>query len=550
MVIKKLSFAFVLGLAVLAACKDEPMLALEEQQNVEAQEFNNNLPSDGMMVLGQELQDPYKLSNMQQAYANITGAKAQLQPTHRYMRFLPKNEEELYLLKNIDLFDFPLHYEIIQNGDCYHDPELPAEAITWQYAVIPIDTRIPENIQQELIYEVFIPNYDTDGSKSGLLEAIEDEAIRLCGYSDMLQQNASKGLFSKWTPSGTIKVWDDVLLKYIPIHGAKVQVRWLTHIEKDFTDANGNFSTSSFRFDVNYSIKWERADFDIRSGNWGQAWYNGPKLGSAWYLNIDKGGMSWVYAHIFRAAHMYYYGHSSWGIKSPPKDGKLLKQSIKIGAMDKSGRSHYFDFNKFFTTPQIKIYRKNKSGRELQSIELFSTTIHEFAHASHWEIAYSYGQYAVDYIFRKAIIPESWASCVEYVITKDIYNGTKTLTSISKYDDDYADLQRSKISDCIERGYTPLFIDCIDDKNQRESYGVEYPIDRVSGYTLAQIERVLSWSYQQLSPAVAIDPIGISDPIGIIYNSFGLRTIRNNLKSTYNNPTSEYIDELFDNYLE
>ena len=547
MVIKKLSFAFVLGLAVLTACKDEPMLALEEQQNVEAQEFNNNLPSDGMMVLGQELQDPYKLSNMQQAYANITGAKAQLQPTHLYMRFLPKNEEELYLLKNIDLFNFPLHYEIIQNGDCYHDPELPAEAITWQYAVIPIDTTIPENIQQELIYEVFIPNYDTDGSKSGLLEAIEDEAIRLCGYSDMLQQNASKGLFSKWTPSGTIKVWDDVLLKYIPIHGAKVQVRWLTHIEKDFTDANGNFSTSSFRFDVNYSIKWERADFDIRSGNWGQAWYNGPKLGSAWYLNIDKGGMSWVYAHIFRAAHMYYYGHSSWGIKSPPKDGKLLKQSIKIGAMDKSGRAHFFDFNKFFTTPQIKVFRKNSSGRELQSIELFGTTIHELAHASHWEMCYSYGQYVIDELQNNALLPESWASCVEYVVTNDIYNNKPTY----KYDvKGYRDYQFISISECRKDGYTPLFIDCIDDYNQREIHNnTLLPIDNVSGYTLSQIEDVIKQSYKQFFQFSPIDPLGITDPVGLGFNTNSLKIIRGNLKSMYKNPTLEYLDELFDNYM-
>ena len=547
MVIKKLSFAFVLGLAVLTACKDEPMLALEEQQNVEAQEFNNNLPSDGMMVLGQELQDPYKLSNMQQAYANITGAKAQLQPTHLYMRFLPKNEEELYLLKNIELFDFPLHYEIIQNGDCYHDPELPAEAITWQYAVIPIDTTIPENIQQELIYEVFIPNYDTDGSKSGLLEAIEDEAIRLCGYSDMLQQNASKGLFSKWTPSGTIKVWDDVLLKYIPIHGAKVQVRWLTHIEKDFTDANGNFSTSSFRFDVNYSIKWERADFDIRSGNWGQAWYNGPKLGSAWYLNIDKGGMSWVYAHIFRAAHMYYYGHSSWGIKSPPKDGKLLKQSIKIGAMDKSGRAHFFDFNKFFTTPQIKVFRKNSSGRELQSIELFGTTIHELAHASHWEMCYSYGQYVIDELQNNALLPESWASCVEYVVTNDIYNNKPTY----KYDvKGYRDYQFISISECRKDGYTPLFIDCIDDYNQREIHNnTLLPIDNVSGYTLSQIEDVIKQSYKQFFQFSPIDPLGITDPVGLGFNTNSLKIIRGNLKSMYKNPTLEYLDELFDNYM-
>ena len=528
MVIKKLSFAFVLGLAVLTACKDEPMLALEEQQNVEAQQSIDASHSDGMMVLGQELQDPYKLSNMQQAYANITGAKAQLQPTHRYMRFLPKNEEELYLLKNIDLFNFPLHYEIIQNGDCYHDPELPAEAITWQYAVIPIDTRIPENIQHELIYEVFIPNYDTDGSKSGLLEAIEDEAIRLCGYSDMLQQNASKGLFSKWTPSGTIKVWDDVLLKYIPIHGAKVQVRWLTHIEKDFTDANGNFSTSSFRFDVNYSIKWERADFDIRSGNWGQAWYNGPKLGSAWYLNIDKGGMSWVYAHIFRAAHMYYYGHSSWGIKSPPKDGKLLKQSIKIGAMDKSGTSHYFDFNKFFTTPQIKVFRYDSDGSEQASIDLFATTIHELAHASHWEMCYDYGQYVSDWFINKAIVPESWAKCVEYVITNDIYAryNRRYLDNATKY----SGSQFYPISYFKKYPYTPIFIDCIDDYNQREvkSNNTNYPIDRVSGYILSQIEDAIKF--------------GATDT-----TASGLKAIINGLRR-FDNPTNIYLEELFSNY--
>lgn len=80
--------------------------------------------------------------------------------------------------------------------------------------------------------------------------------------------------------------------------------------------------------------------------------------------------------------------------------------------------------------------------------------------------------------------------------------------------------------------------------------GSSYPIDNVSGFSLAQIENVLFWSYQQLSPTAAIDPIGISDPIGLIYNSFGLRTIRNNLKTMYNNPTSGYVDELFDNYLE
>lgn len=134
-----------------------------------------------MTVLGQELQDPYRIDIMRQAYSNLTGAKEQLQPTHLYMRFLPKNEDEYDALKynGLELFDIPLNYEIAQPGTHYHDPSLPAEAITWQYAVIPVGQAFPENIEHELLYEAFIPDHDADGSKSGLLERLEIEAMRL-----------------------------------------------------------------------------------------------------------------------------------------------------------------------------------------------------------------------------------------------------------------------------------------------------------------------------------------------------------------------------------
>ena len=63
-------------------------------------------------------------------------------------------------------------------------------------------------------------------------------------------------------------------------------------------------------------------------------------------VNIAKRrfGMSWIYAHIHRGAYTYYYANT-YGIKTPPKDGGFLNQRIHIGAMEKSGRAHYFDFN-------------------------------------------------------------------------------------------------------------------------------------------------------------------------------------------------------------
>ena len=237
---------------------------------------------------------------------------------------------------------------------------------------------------------------------------------------------------------------------------------------------------------------------------------------------------SWVYAHIHRAAYTYYYQHSRWGIKSPPLDGKLLKQRVHIGAMDKAGRAHFYDFNKFFTTPQIKVYRYDKDNIEQRAIDLFATTIHELAHASHWEMGYSYGQYAVDYIFRKAIIPESWASCVEYVVTNDIYP-----PQTSDYGWDalkYADYQKLTIKASKKDGYTGVFIDCIDTYNQREKefYNELYPIDRVSGYNLSQIEKAIKF--------------GSNDT-----TAYGLKAVINGLRQ-YNNPTNIYLEELFSNY--
>ena len=513
----KLHLASLLALAIMAACTDEPIPV----QTPEIQSIETNVQPDGMMQLGPQLTNPYALSNMQQAYANLTGAKAQLQPTHLYMRFLPNTEEQLQLLRrdtSLELFDFPLDREITGAGTYYHDPELPAEAITWQYCAVPVNYAFPESIHHEVLEQLFLPEV-LDGTKSDLADRLDDEALRLAGYEIESPTDGSKAR-KQFKPSGNISVYDNTLGKKIGLLGARVVARsWFT-TKHAFTDADGNFFIDhTFKGHCNYWIKWERADYDIRSGNWGQAYYNGPRLDGRWDLSIEPGGMSWVYAHIHRAAYTYYYQHSRWGIKSPPRDGKLLKQRIHIGAMDKAGRAHYFDFNKFFTTPQIKLYRYDSNGAEQASIDLFATTIHELAHASHWEMCYSYGQYVIDFIVNSAKIPESWASCVEHVITSDIYNTN------------HYDLQWKQLSDFIwpaeNRGYTPLFIDCIDVYNQRD-WGSRYPIDRVSGYTLSQIENSIKF--------------GATDT-----TDYGYKAIIMGLRR-YDNPTHIYLEELFGNY--
>ena len=115
-----------------------------------------------MIVLGEKLEDPYSVSNVTKALANLYPTKADrvdITPTDVYVRFLPKSEEEYQRLVSAgyDLMDHPLDYKIIRDGDYYHDPEIDEEDITWQYAVLPHGTSMPEGIEYEILDDCYIP---------------------------------------------------------------------------------------------------------------------------------------------------------------------------------------------------------------------------------------------------------------------------------------------------------------------------------------------------------------------------------------------------------
>jgi hypothetical protein len=322
-------------IAFSACTKDEytpDSIAKKENSNVEHEIKNSNAQQS--LGVGSPIEDPYALKNMKKAYSNLKTANPSLpdidiQPTHLYMRFLPSSEEEWNLLKqdeSLILYDFPLNIETESIGTYYHDPSLSETAITWQYCVVPIKHSIP-NIPHELLYEVYIPDEDTNISK-GTTEI--DQLINDLEYeSAIITGSITKGILpSKWTPKGTIKVWDDIIGstttytqvfdhweyydcdgtvptqlaaqqrvipqpdeqctravyrtiatttqgRYIPLVGASVHARCFTRIETDLTDANGYFEMPQFRFKVNYAIKWERSHYDIRNGMIWQTWYNG-----------------------------------------------------------------------------------------------------------------------------------------------------------------------------------------------------------------------------------------------------------------------------------
>jgi hypothetical protein len=112
---------------------------------------------------------------------------------------------------------------------------------------------------------------------------------------------------------------------------------------------------------------------------------------------------------------------------------------------------------------------------------------------------------------------ETWATTVEIVLTNLRY---KSYLNSNNYSYPW-NLQGVKTEN--QPFYTSVGYDLIDSFNQR-IYGSTYPQDRVSGYNINQIENSLKNT-----------------------NSWG-EWKENVKKQNPNNPTNQYIDELFNNW--
>ena len=78
----------------------------------------------GMIQLGEKLEDPYTVENMQKALTNVYGTKADrvdITATDLYVRFLPRDNAEYTALleSGLYLLDHPMDYSIVKEGDYY-----------------------------------------------------------------------------------------------------------------------------------------------------------------------------------------------------------------------------------------------------------------------------------------------------------------------------------------------------------------------------------------------------------------------------------------------
>ena len=486
----------------LSSCEKDEVLnePVSEQQTVSSE-----------IRLGAKVESPFLLRNMQRSVDTLlarSGLRSLtiLKPTHLYVRFLPADTaqyERLVADTTLDFDPYPLDYQLTE-GDSYHDPSLPADAITWQYTVVPADYDLKGlGITCEVLDELYILDEDLEredisvgdaqlrsGKGTGLSwKSVVDEALIQTGNV------GETTLRSKWTPAATIKAYDDLMGKYIPLQGVKVRIRYFAFLKAyHYTDANGDVTFSSKRTSVEYSVEWERDMWDIRDDGT-QAYYHGPDQKGKWNLNINTGTpKSLHYSAIHRALYKYYYGDCC-GLVRPSKSLKISYQEgsdpDKEGtALGSTTSAKVRTWNWIFSA--IKIYGKGKIieddkvvGEYIQTVSgVFTTTLHELAHASHACRMNRRG-----YDETSQFVKDSWAVAVEWYLMLDEYKKLGLGDVDMSILDNKMDIQNwPNIGRSLY--YSSLFIDMFDTYNQGNNNS-EKPYDEISGYSMGLIDSKL-----------------------------------------------------------
>lgn len=355
----------------------------------------------------------------------------------------------------------------------------------------------------------------------------------------------------RYRPQATIRVRDDLLGTDLPVPGIEVRARWWFNWESGETNSNGvAVMSGTFTGNYNWSIEWRGRNWIIRDGALFTANYNGPKgKQSNWEFNINT-GKSKAYGHEQRACYTMFYGDNLGVYKLPSVVytgiGSIFPITISVHEGNGRGKAGIFRGGNWSSLiSQMAIWMngdiertyKDRNGNDSIVIEegryssnqIFSTTIHELAHATH---VLNMDVDIFSFVFVEDMIIESWANAVEWAITRNTYHNLGSHSNFSSLQVQDWGLLKSNYSknfSSTSMEYSPVFIDLMDTDNQRKDsqydhVKYEYPDDNVSGFTLSELK-------------------------GVLRKTFTISDLKKNVKALRSDPTElANIDKLFETY--
>lgn len=331
---------FISSLLLLSCSKEINSVQTPKIDTAEEQKFGPEI------VLGEKLNNPYSLSNMQAAYESLVRTKSgegieveELEANWLYVRVLPKDSTDVSFLidSGLELFDYPLDYEIEVYGNSYHDPSIPEDEITWQYTRVRPDFHFPETTQYEVLDECYIPEDDIE-TKSGIRfnqSELEITAIENAGYK-IDEASLTKGSAAQHCPSGFVKM-EQTARNFIPAKGVKVRCNYFLKIGTTYTFESGFYYINTFFYvKPHYHIVFENEkDFVLWKGVTGvspASWNYGRFAMNGHDFNIKMADDEWKFATINNAGYDYYKKSKEIGI---PKPRDNFKVSVIAGKVSK-----------------------------------------------------------------------------------------------------------------------------------------------------------------------------------------------------------------------
>ncbi|MBR5300424.1 MAG: hypothetical protein IKU36_09275 [Bacteroidales bacterium] len=429
--------------------------------------YGRDIPHD-KIVLGDRLQNPYTTENMTKALQSLYPTRADrvdVKTTNLYVRFLPTDKEQYDKLRSLglDMMDHPMDYDIIVDGDWYHDPDVPEGDVTWQYAVVPRDFTFPD-IRYEILDECYIAENDPGTRSDGIdWEAVERESYVLTGNGSRLASPGTRAS-GKMTPSGRITIEDEKYKGGQPfgVSGVRVSCNSFVKTAHAYTDRDGYYQMDkSFASDIRYRLVFKNEKSFSIGFNLVLVPASVSTLGKSSpegvSMTVTKDSDEKLYRRcvVNNAAYDYISrcGAEDMGISAPPSDlriwifggmesssavmfhhGALLSYDLIQACLGK-----YYPLVEMFL-PDITIGTKGDETYDT----IYSTTCHELAHASHFsKVGISYWNSYILYIMESFIdsggmtygdgsgrnagyceIGEMWAYYLESKMYKERYGGS------------------------------------------------------------------------------------------------------------------------------
>lgn len=465
------------------------LMSCSKNEVVSERNINYNYGKDlthEMIVLGDRLENPYKTENVRTALKSLYPTKADrvdIRTTNLYVRFLPADQHEYDSLVSagVEMVDHPLDYEIAVEGDWYHDPQIPENELTWQYAVVAPDFEFPD-IEYEVIDECYISEYDTATRADDGIDwaAVERESYILTGNADFLSQVQTKSS-AKSTPSGRITIVDEDANggKPFGVSGVRVSCNSFVKFDHAYTDRDGYYTMSkTFSSDLRYRLIFNNekgfsigVNMVLLPASVSTLGKTGPE-GIDMTVTKDSEQKLFKRCVVNNAAYDYYSrcAKEDMGLSLPPSDLRIWifhDWEMSSAAMMHHGalvqtevvKSFLGEFASLleFFLPDLTLGLGDKHAYK----DIYSTSCHELAHASHFSKA------GTDF----------WNQYITYIMTSYVKNG-----------DPYGDGQGSGAGHCSVGEMWGYYMQS---KMYKDRYGGSFPSFGTSFWFKPQIFRYL-----------------------------------------------------------